>query len=85
MSGKRKKVDYQWSYVFIGYRGELIDGTDFAGAVNLQEKERLYLSLVNDPPLIEGRELDEVRNWAMKTKHQFSRRFYYDGKTFTEL
>lgn len=85
MGNKRKPIILDWQFVFIGFRGKITDDIDFAGLVNLQPNERLYLSFITDPPLVEGREYNEVRNWALKTKHQFSRMFYYNGETVIEL
>lgn len=85
MGNKRKPIILDWKYVFIGFRGKITDDIDFAGLVNLQASERLYLSFITDPPTVEGREHAEVRNWALKTKHQFARMFYYNGETVIEL
>lgn len=82
---KRRDTTDIWKYVFIGYRGKTPEGVSFADIVELKDDERLYLSLITDPPIREGRAYDEVRKAALKTGHEFSRSFYYNGMHCLEL
>ena len=84
MARRRDTTDI-WKYVFIGYRGKLLDSTSFSDLVGLRDDERLYLSLITDPPLSEGREHEEVLNASQKTGHDFSRIFYFNGQRVIEL
>ena len=60
-----------WKYVFIGYRGKTPEGISFADIVELRDDERLYLSLITDPPTRNGRAYNEVREAALNTGHEF--------------
>lgn len=84
MARRRDTTDI-WKYVFIGYRGKLSDETPFADLVELRDDERLYLSLITDPPARDGRAYDEVRRAAHETGHDFSRSYYYNGMHLLEL
>ena len=84
MANRRDTTDI-WKYVFIGYRGKLSDNVSFADLVGLRDDERLYLSLITDPPSAQGRAYDEVRRAADKTGHDFTRSYYYNGMHPLEL